>query len=236
MTEFQRNAGLNVDGIVGDTTWESLRLLQKGGVQDFVGNLPDRMIGYVGGRTLSGLTVCVDPAHRGDDLGCEGVGGLQEKEVNLALGTELARLLSERGANAHLLREDDRAIPLYDRIEAAAVRELDVYICLHHSTNPSPSAQGAAAYFFANNYYESKGGRRLAGYIVDSLVRELGRVDLHKHGRNYACLREVKPLAVMVEPGYLSHPKEGPLLADPEIQTREAVAISHGIEAYLARL
>ncbi len=236
VAEFQRNVGLNVDGIVGDTTWESVRLLQKGGVKDVGGNLPDRMNGYVGSRSLSGLRVCIDPAHGGADPGCEGVAGLWEKDVNLALARELGRILAERGAVTHLVREDDETIALYERVEAAAAWDPDVYVCLHHSTNPSPKAQGAAAYYFSNCAYESKGGRRLAGYIVDSLVRELGRVDLRKHGRNYACLREVKPLAVMIEPGYLSHHDEGPMLADPEIQTREAVAISHGIEAYLARL
>ena len=236
VTEFQRNVGLNVDGIVGDTTWERLQLLQKGGVKDVAGNLPDRMNGYVGSHSLAGLKVCIDPAHGGDDPGCEGFGGLREKDVNLALGCKLAGLLSDRGAATHLVREDDETIALYDRTEEANAWGADVYICLHHSTNPSSNARGAAAYFFANNSYEAKGGRRLAGYIVDALVRELGRVDLRKHGRNYACLREVKPLAVMIEPGYLSHAEEGPMLADPEIQMREAVAIGHGIEAYLARL
>ncbi len=86
--------------------------------------------------------------------------------------------------------------------------------------NSSPKAQGAATYFFANSAYGSAAGRRLAIYIVDALSRELGRVDVHKHGRNYACLREVKPLAVMVEPGFVSHPVEGPALADPEVMSR----------------
>jgi N-acetylmuramoyl-L-alanine amidase len=195
-----------------------------------------RWNGYVGLRSLSGLRVCVDPGHGGADDGCLGAGGLREKEVNLALGIELARLLAERGAVTHLTREGDSTIGLYERIEEVQVWQPDLYVSLHHSTNPSPRAQGAAAYYFANSAYESKPGKRLAGYIVDALARELGKVDLRKHGRNYACLREVKPLAVMVEPGYLSHPQEGPLLADAEVIVREAVAISHGIEAYLARL
>jgi N-acetylmuramoyl-L-alanine amidase len=178
----------------------------------------------------------VYPAHGGVDEGCVGVGGLREKDVNLALGRELERLLTERGAVVNLVRDDDKALALYERIEAANAWEADLSLCLHHSTNPSASAQGAAAYYFANGVYEAKGGKRLAGYIVDAFVRELGRVDLHKHGRNYAWLREAKPLAVMVEPGYLSHPDEGPLVADNEVLIREAVAISHGIEAYLARL
>ena len=236
VTEFQRNAGLNVDGIVGETTLDRLRLLQKIGQDDRAGSIPDRMNGYVGRRSLSGLRVSIDAAHGGTDNGFEGVGGLREKDLNLALGQQLARLLKDCGALVHLLRDVDVTQPLYDRTEAANAWEPDIHVCLHHSTNPSQEAQGAAAYFFANGTYESKGGKRLAGYLVDALSRELGRIDLHKHGRNYACLREVKPLAVMVEPGFLSHPDEGLTLADPEVINREAVAIRHGIEAYLARL
>jgi N-acetylmuramoyl-L-alanine amidase len=237
VTEFQRNAGLNVDGIVGDTTLDRLRLLYKNGHNtDRSGNIPDRMNGYVGLRSLSGLRVSIDAAHGGTEEGGVGVGGLREKDVNLALAVELARLIEERGASVYLLRDSDSLRLLYDRTEAANAWQPDMHLCLHHSTNPSSKAQGAAAYYFANWEYESKTSKRLAGYIVDALVRELGRVDLHKHGRNHACLREVKPLAVMVEPGYLSHSEEGPTLADPEVVTREAVAISHGIEAYLARL
>jgi N-acetylmuramoyl-L-alanine amidase len=236
VTEFQRNAGLNVDGIVGETTLDRLRLLQKIGADDKSASIPDRMNGYVGRRSLSGLRVSIDPAHGGADDGNVGIGGVLEKDVNLALGRRLAVLLQERGASAYLLRDVDASLSLYDRTEAASAWEPDIHLCLHHGANPSAKASGTSAYYFANGVYESRAGRRLAGYIVDALVRELGRVDLHKHGRNYACLREVKPLSVMVEPGQLSHPEEGPALADTEVLTREAVAISHGLEAYLARL
>ncbi len=54
------------------------------------------------------------------------------------------------------------------------------------------------------------------------------RVDLQKHGRNYACLREVKPLSVMVEPGFLSNPEEGRRLLEAEAIVHEARAIVHG--------
>ena len=140
------------------------------------------------------------------------------------------------GREVLLLRESDMAMPLYERTEAANVWEPHIHICLHHAYASDPKAQGTASYYFANSVYLSKAGKRLAGYIVDALSRELGRADLHKHGRNYACLREVKPLAVMVEPGFLSNPEEARRLGDPETIAREAKAILHGIEAYLARL
>ena len=202
---------------------------------EFFVNLPDRMDGYVGKSSLHELRVSIDPAHGGSEAGGKENSLLQEKSVNLTLGRELTRLLESRGVEVYLLRDSDAAMSQYERTETANAWGPDIHICLHHSSSVSDKAQGAATYYFANRVYQCKTGKRLAGYIVDALCRELGRVDLRKHGRNYACLREVKPLAVMVEPGYLSHPEEGPTLADPAVISREASAILHGIEAYLAR-
>jgi N-acetylmuramoyl-L-alanine amidase len=235
VTEFQRNAGLNVDGIVGETTVDRIRRLQKLGDEGKAVNIPDRMDGYVRLDSIPGLRVSIDPAHGGRERGFPGPNGTSEKDVNLALGVQLAQLLREAGAEVFLLREADVIVPLYERMEAANVWEPDVHICLHHSYSPSPRPCGAACYYFANSVYLSRAGKRLAGYIVDALSRELPRVDLQKHGRNYACLREVKPLSVMVEPGFLSNPEEGRRLLEAETIAREARAIVHGLEAYLAR-
>lgn len=236
VTEFQRNAGLNVDGIVGETTVDRIRRLQKVGDEGRAVNIPDRMDGYVGLKSIPGLRVSIDPAHGGRDRGVQGPNGMNEKDVNLAVGVRLADRLREAGAQVLLLRDTDINLSLYERTDAANVWEPHVHICLHHAYASDPKARGTASYYFANSVYLSKAGKRLAGYIVDAISRELGRVDLQKNGRNYACLREVKPLAVMVEPGFLSNPEESRLLADPGIISREAEAILHGMEAYLARL
>jgi N-acetylmuramoyl-L-alanine amidase len=194
------------------------------------------MDGYVELHSLPGLRVSIDPAHGGRDRGSLGLNGMSEKDVNLILGIRLAALLVEAGAEVLLLRESDLNLPLYERTDAANVWEPHIHICLHHACADDPKATGTASYYYANSVYLSKAGKRLAGYLVDALSRELGRVDLQKHGRNYACLREVKPLAIMVEPGFLSNPEEGQRLSEPETVAREAEAILHGIQAYLARV
>jgi N-acetylmuramoyl-L-alanine amidase len=237
VTEFQRNVGLNVDGIVGETTFDRLLRLKKT-TDEAEGSIADRMNGYVGQSSLSGLRVSIDPAHGGAEHTCmrQLRARADEKEVNLALGKKLARVFESHGAVVYLTRETDISIPLYERTEAANAWEPHIHVSIHHGANRSPKAEGVAAYYFANRTYQSQAGKRLAGYIVDAISKELGRVDLRKHGRNYAGLREVKPLAVMVEPGFLTHPQEGPTLLDPTIISREAEAILHGVEAYLARL
>jgi N-acetylmuramoyl-L-alanine amidase len=236
VTEFQRNAGLNVDGIVGETTLGRLRRLRQVNPEGHVGGIPDRMDGYVGRRSLPGLRVSIDPAPGGRERSALLVGGRAERDLSLALGIQLADLLERSGVLVHLLHHEEALLPLYERTEAASAWEPDIHVCLRHASSQSEHAQGVAAFYFANGFYHSRAGKRLAGYIVDALSRELDRVDLHKHGRNYACLREVKPLAVLVEPGFFSHREEGRLLAEPEVIGREAAAILRGIKAYLARL
>jgi N-acetylmuramoyl-L-alanine amidase len=236
LTEFQRNAGLPVDAIVGEATVAHLRRIRKAEQGRQSKKIPDRLDGYAAKHSLRSLRVCLDAAHGGSDLGGAGHGGLLEKDVNLALARELAVMLGAGGAEVLLTRSGDTGLGLYRRAEVSNAWGADVHICLHHGCLPGGKARGAAAFYFANGTYFSEGGKRLAGYLVKALVEKQGRVDLHPHGRNYACLRETSSLSVVVEPGYLSHPEEGAELAGIEGVRREASAIRDGLEWYLKRL
>ncbi len=236
VTEFQRNAGLNVDGIVGETTLDQLRRLRQVDHEGYVADIPDRMNGYVGRHSLSGLKVSIDHAPGGMERHPMETGGGTARSLGFALGMELAGLLERSGAVVYLLGENDALVSPYERAEAANAWEPDMHVCLRYAYSRSSLARGAAAFYFANGVSHSRAGKRLAGYIVDALSQELGRLDLHKHGRNYACLREVKPVAVLIEPGFFSNPEESRLLLDPRQRMGEAAAIVHGIKAYLARL
>lgn len=234
VTEFQRNVGLNVDGIVGETTLERLRMIRQVNHEGFVAGIPDRMDGYLDRTGLSNLRVAIDPAHGGVDRGETG-GSLVEKEANLVVALQLAALLEAAGCKVVLLRNDDTTLGTYHRTRMANAAEPDIHLTIHHNSSTSKAASGCACFYFENRCYHSRTGKRLAGYIVDAVSQRLGRVDLHTHGRNYACLREVKPLSVIADLGYLSHPEEGPSLVDPEIVSREASAILEGLKAYLDR-
>ncbi len=236
LTEFQRNAGINMDGIFGESTLAHLRRIRMTAVGRGDKKIPDRMNGYVRRVGLPGLTVSIDAAHGGEDPGGVGWGGLLEKDVNLALAREMAGLLEDERAEVHLVRRDDRTLRLYERTALADSLGADLQITLHHGHHSNPEARGAAAFYFANGAYFSEAGKRLAGYVVGSLVRDIDRVDLHPHGRNYACLREPQGLTVMIEPGTITHPEEGAELALPGGVRREAQAILSGIRSYLERL
>jgi N-acetylmuramoyl-L-alanine amidase len=236
LTEFQRNAGINVDAIVGEATLEHLRRIGRSpAAVSEPRKIPDRMDGYVYPETLAGVRISLDPAYGGRDVGGRGRDGLVEKDCNLLLARELAVLLSAAGAEVFLVRDGDRTVGLYDRIVAAAGWRPDLHLCLHHDHHADPRASGAATFYFANGAYFSESGKRLAGYVVQALVEEVGRIDLHTHGRNYACLREPECLALMVACGFVTGHADGAHLAAPGGIHAEAAAVLHGIQAYLAR-
>ena len=67
--DFQRNAGLLADGIVGPTTLRKLEALRKAESGREGKKIPDRHGGRVAARTLAGQVVAVDAGHGGADTG-----------------------------------------------------------------------------------------------------------------------------------------------------------------------
>lgn len=233
--DLQRNAGLNVDGIVGEATLAQLRRIRKAEPAGQARMIPDRMNGYVGADSLAGLKVSLDPAHGGTDLGGRGYAGVLEKDVNLRVARALAIRFEAEGATVLMVRDSDEGIGLYERVAAANAWAPNLHLCIHHGLHPDLRAHGASTYYFANGAFFSESGKRLAGYVVKSLVERRRCPDLHTHGRNYACLREIDCLALMVEPGYITNAAECAALSSSEGVESVAEAVLAGVKAYLER-
>ena len=67
--DFQRNAGLPVDGIVGEDTLLKLDALRKAESGREGKKIPDRHEGYAPHGALAGAAVAIDPGHGGQDAG-----------------------------------------------------------------------------------------------------------------------------------------------------------------------
>jgi N-acetylmuramoyl-L-alanine amidase len=225
--DFQRNAGLPVDGIVGGSTLDKLNALRKAEAGREGKKIPDRNKGYASARSLAGQVVVVDPGHGGADTGVVGVNGLVEKDFTLALGLRLAALLRTQDCRVLLTRKDDTQRTLYARAEIADAAQAQYVISLHLNGHAHPAAAGAACYFFQR-------GQRLADYIGEQLSG-LGGPFLGSFGRNYAILREPRAVAVLVEPFFATHAGEAARAAQPDGVERLARAVLAGLINYLAR-
>jgi N-acetylmuramoyl-L-alanine amidase len=232
--DFQRNAGLPADGIVGESTLSKLEAVRKAESGREGKKIPERDRGWVAARTLTGQVVTIDPGHGGADTGCVSPGGLAEKDVTLALGLRLAELLRAEGCRVRLTREDDERVPLYARCEAAGGGAHGFFISLHCNGDASPAARGAATYYFQRSHYYSEHGRRLAGY-VGARLETAGAPWLGRFGRNYGILRETRAIALLVEPLFLTSTEDEALARRPERVERLARALAGGLTDYLSR-
>lgn len=232
--DFQRNAGLTADGLVGESTIAKLRALRKAESGRESKKIPERDGGFVAARSLTGQAVVIDPGHGGTDTGVISSEGLTEKEVALALGLRLAELLRAEGCRVHLTRDGDDDVPYYARADAANAAQADFLISLHCNANEAAAARGAACYYFRRGHYFSEHGRRLADHIGAHLD-SAGAHYIAGVGRNYGILREPRGIAVMVEPLFLSNPAEALLAARPDHIEVLAQALLHGLVSYVTR-
>ena len=233
--DFQRNAGLPLDGIVGESTLLKLEAVRKAESGREGKKIPERDGGYVPARSLTGQTIVIDPGHGGADSGCVSARGIAEKDFTLTLGLRLAELLRAEGCRVRLSREHDEAVPLYTRTDAANAAGAAYFISLHCNADASPAARGVACYYFQRSHYYSEHGRRLAEYIGARLAASDAPY-LGGFGRNYGVLREPRSIAVLVEPLFLSNPEDEALAKRPDHTERLARALVGGLADYLARV
>lgn len=232
--DFQGNAGLPPDGVVGEATLAKLDALRKAETGREGKKIPERDRGFARARTLAGLTVVVDPGHGGTDPGVVGRGGLSEKEYALRVGLRLAELLRAEGCRTRLTRERDETVGPYLRVEFAEAARADYLLSLHLAAHQDPQAGAAACYYFQRNHYFSEHGRRLADTIGCSLAK-LGLRYAASLGRNLSILRETCATSVVVEPLFVSDPRQEALAQQPGHVDQMAGALLDGLAAYVTR-
>jgi N-acetylmuramoyl-L-alanine amidase len=231
--DFQRNAGLTGDGIVGARMLTTLRALRKAESGQEGKKIPERDFGYSSVESLTGQTIVVDPGHGGRDSGVLAAGAPPEKELVLAAGLRLAELLRAEGCQVVSTRDGDVTVPLYERAEIAIAADPAFVVSLHLNGHVQPVAAGAVCTYFQRDHYFSEHGRRLAESIGGRLTG-MGARFLGSVGRNYALLREPKAIAVLVEPLFLTNPREAAIAARPDCAELYAVAVAQGLLDYVA--
>lgn len=99
--------------------------------------------------TPSRKTIVIDPGHGGKDPGTSGNGAV-EKDINLAIGQELARILQGQGYNVIMTRKTDIYLTLQERTDIANNANADVFVSIHVNALPrNPSTTGIEIYIMA---------------------------------------------------------------------------------------
>jgi N-acetylmuramoyl-L-alanine amidase len=109
------------------------------------------------------ITVAVDPGHGGEDPGAIGHRGTYEKNVVLAIGRRLSRVLTaDRNIRVMLTRNDDFFVPLAERVRKARRVQADLFVSLHADAFREPSARGSSVFALSEHGATSAAARWLA--------------------------------------------------------------------------
>lgn len=186
--------------------------------------------------------ILVDAGHGGSDPGMIGVGGLEEKGINLSISLLLRDTLEKSGYSVIMTREEDKG--LYDSSAAnkkaqdmqrriAMIREhMPVLsVSIHQNSYHDAGVHGPQVF-----YYESSvEGKKLAEAVQSSLndLLEVDRPRKVKGNTSYYLLKRSSGTLVIVECGFLTNPVEAQKLQTKEYQEKVAAAVSEGIRTYL---
>ena len=186
--------------------------------------------------------ILVDAGHGGSDPGMIGVGGLEEKGINLSISLLLRDTLEKSGYSVIMTREEDKG--LYDSSAAnkkaqdmqrriAMIREYMpvLSVSIHQNSYHDAGVHGPQVF-----YYESSvEGKKLAEAVQSSLNDrlEVDRPREVKGNTSYYLLKRSSGTLVIVECGFLTNPEEAQKLQTKVYQEKVAAAVSEGIRTYL---
>lgn len=91
--------------------------------------------------------VVLDPGHGGQDPGAIGRKGQREKDVVLAVATELKNLLVANGLEVTMTRQSDISVPLENRTVIANQQKADLFVSIHANANRNRKKKGVQTFY-----------------------------------------------------------------------------------------
>ena len=212
-------------------------------------------------RTASRSTkpkIMLDCGHGGKDLGTTVASHIAEKEVNLAIGKQVAHLLRSNGCSVMLTRESDATVAVDQRTYLANRHNADLFISIHANSMSNKNASGIETYWAGKHLFKKQHGnldsdttslvatfcqfkdkasRELAQHLQTNSV--LSAQSMHNAADRKVRESVVQVLlgtdmpAALIEVGFLSNEIEASLLAQPAYQKLLANGITKGITSYL---
>ena len=195
-------------------------------------------------------TVIIDPGHGGYEPGTVNGYG-KEKDFTLRLAQKLKKRLERRGLKVVYTRQGDEYVSLNERVRRANTYTNAVFVSLHFNAGGAGRAWGVETFTLspAGVAHYGRGLRAsdlktrtgnaqdssniaLATAIHGRVIRKLEARDRGVRRARFNVITGVKHPGVLFEGGFMSHYKEGRLIANDTYLEKMAQAIYEGIVSY----
>ncbi|MCR5734770.1 MAG: N-acetylmuramoyl-L-alanine amidase [Lachnospiraceae bacterium] len=202
---------------------------------------------FINARAYDRVVIVIDPGHGGENLDEGSESGaiyreeILERDVDLITATAMRdELLNYPNVSVYMTREDNRAIPLGDRVDFAKSVDADIMISVHYNASEKHKFYGAEIFTSAfSNYYST--GQSAASCIMEKW-KEYGLYDKGIKTRigssgfdYYGVIRhgvEKDVPVIIIEHGYLDNDRDFERIGNETAWKELGVLDAQGIAAY----
>ena len=202
----------------------------------------------ISASTAADCVIVIDPGHGGEDGGASVDGVMLEKDVNLAISSDLAAIMRIAGFDVRMTREDDRmlydlysdsgyeshkkAYDLKNRLRFTKDAGASMLISIHCNKFPEAKYKGMQVFYSPHTAESAEIAETLKLY--NQQYRETDNKRETKRGTSAIYLLDHAEMpAVLIECGFLSNPDDAAKLTSSDEQAKIAVVIFSAISAYL---
>lgn len=206
--------------------------------------------------SLEKPTIILDFGHGGQDTGFMR-GNLKEKDINLAIGLEVQKLLKKKGFKVCLTREGDEHLTLDQRTTLAQqCKNAHALISIHTNAAANSNASGIETFchkegMFITQLQTNQAYQKIGDQNISAQSRQLAQI-IHKNVLE--CAKKDNPAivdrkvkddgvlqislgyssapSVLLELGFLTHAVESKLLQEPSYQRCLAQGIYKGVAEF----
>ena len=182
----------------------------------------------------------IDAGHGGEDGGAE-VGGVLEKDCNLAVAMRIVDLCTLFGKDVLPTRTDDtmlydrygdlddytghrKTFDLRNRLRLAEESDAALFVGIHMNKFPESKYRGLQVWYSPNSSRSKNAAEYIRSYSMTYLDPTNER-ETKAASKSIYILNRIKMPAVLVECGFLSNPDECALLVSDEYRSRLAAVI-----------
>ncbi|MBU5434481.1 N-acetylmuramoyl-L-alanine amidase family protein [Pseudoflavonifractor sp. MSJ-37] len=174
--------------------------------------------------------IVIDPGHGGSASGAY-YEGIMEKDLTLPMSQKLRDILTAKGYNVVMTRDDDSYMTLLDRCAVANDRNAAIFVSIHCNALANNSNYTGLITFYHTGSTE---GKKLAQAVQTPAASYTGTIDRGiRNNSDYAVLRHTTMPAILIETGFMTSHTELMNLADSAYQSRLAQGVADGIISYI---
>lgn len=189
--------------------------------------------------------IFIDPGHGGNDNGTSG-NGMFEKDINLLVARELAKIINIEEYQVMFSRLEDINITLAERTDRANKFGADLYVSIHHNGFSDSQANGIKIFYqcFNPSYIEKSNKAAITFYnYLTATFPQMRKIGIKVRGIKsfpgyewHHVLRETKCPVVILETGFITNSQDAAIIKGKDFPFKQANALIYALDELFPRV